>query len=231
MKKKYCKFLIAAVALLLSAATLLSGCGPTSSEEELNGMQQADKLGQNYGDDDSVTNQGENAPVVTLKPGERPYRSKGKWTSVADSNVVYDLKVTTFNVGNWYHGVTNLNIYGAQETVHPGITPERVLNAYNQWMQAFPEYDTDVLCIWNLTARRKSCRRWENEKSDQKEAKNGLLLQIRRNVLFPPAVADAVSVLRRHPDFVRDCDELHGFRHGAYAALCRLPQLSLAAAG
>lgn len=150
MKKKYCKFLIAAVALLLSAAALLSGCGPTSSEEELNGMQQADKLGQNYGDDDSVTNQGENAPVVTLKPGERPYRSKGKWVSVSDSDVVYDLKVTTFNVGNWYHGVTNLNIYGAQETVHPGITPERVLNAYNQWMKAFPEYDADVLCVQEM---------------------------------------------------------------------------------
>ena len=69
MKKKYCKFLIAAVALLLSAAMLLSGCGPTSSEEELNGMQQGDKLGQSYGDDGSVTNQGKNAPVVELKPG------------------------------------------------------------------------------------------------------------------------------------------------------------------
>ena len=90
MKKEYCKFLIAVVALLLSAAMLLSGCGPTSSEEELNGMQQGDKHGQSYGDDGSVTNQGKNAPVVELKPGERPYRSKGKWVSVADGDVVAD---------------------------------------------------------------------------------------------------------------------------------------------
>ena len=58
MKKEYCKFLIAAVALLLSAAMLLGGCGPTLSEEELNGMQQGEKLNQAYGDDSSVTNLG-----------------------------------------------------------------------------------------------------------------------------------------------------------------------------
>ena len=146
MKRKHSKFLIAAAALLLIAATLLSGCGPKSSEEELNGMQQGDKLDQTYGDDGSVTNLGENAPVVELKPGERPYRSKGKWVSVADNEVVADFKVTSFNVGQWYHGTTNLNVWGAQETVHPGITPERVLNGYNQWLEAFPEYDADVLC-------------------------------------------------------------------------------------
>ena len=99
MKKKYCKFLIAAVALLLSAAMLLSGCGPTLSEEELNGMQQGEKLNQAYGDDSSVTNLGENTPVVELKPGERPYRSKGNWVSVADGDVAADFKVTSFNIG------------------------------------------------------------------------------------------------------------------------------------
>lgn len=146
MKKEYCKFLIAVVALLLSAAMLLGGCGPTLSEEELNGMQQGEKLNQAYGDDSSVTNLGENAPVVELKPGERPYRSKGKWLSVADGDVVADFKVTSFNVGQWYHGTTNLNVWGAQETVHPGITPERVMNGYNQWMKTFPEYDADLIC-------------------------------------------------------------------------------------
>ena len=49
MKKEYCKFLIAAVALLLSAAMLLGGCGPTLSEEELNGMQQGEKLSHQSG--------------------------------------------------------------------------------------------------------------------------------------------------------------------------------------
>lgn len=146
MKKKYSKILIAVVALLLSAATLLGGCKDTASKEELNAMQQAEKLEQSYGEDDSVTNLGTDAPVVTLQPGEKPYRSKGKWLSLADQQVVYDLKVTTFNVGQWYHGVTNLDIYGAQEKVHEGILPEFVLGAYNSWMEAFPEYDADVIC-------------------------------------------------------------------------------------
>lgn len=147
MKKNYSKIVIATAALLLSVAMLLCGCGNTASKEELNAMQQAEKLEQGYGEDDnSVTNLGTDAPVVTLQPGEKPYRSKGKWVSIADQQVVYDLKVTTFNVGQWYHGVTNLDIYGAQENVHEGILPEYVLGAYNSWMDCFPEYDADVIC-------------------------------------------------------------------------------------
>ncbi len=148
MKNKL-HILIAAVALLLCTAMLLGGCN-TVSDEERNAMQQAEKLEQAYGGDDSVTNMGENAPVVTLTPGEKPYRSKGNWLSIADQQVKYDLKVTTFNVGQWYHGVTNLDIYGAQEKVHEGILPEFVIGAYNRWMENFPEYDADLICAQEL---------------------------------------------------------------------------------
>ena len=91
-------------------------------------MQSADKLDQTHEGDDSVTNGGSNAPEVTLTPGEKPHRSEGKWTSIKDGQPAYDLKVTTFNVGQWYHGVCNLDIYGAQENVHPGILPESFQN-------------------------------------------------------------------------------------------------------
>ena len=144
MKNKL-RIFMAVVALLLCTAMLLGGCH-NASDEELNAMQQAEKLEQSFGDDDSVTNMGTNAPVVTLQPGEKPYRSKGKWVSIKDSQVQYDLKVTTFNVGQWYHGVTYLDIYGAQERVHEGILPEFVIGAYNRWMENFPEYDADVIC-------------------------------------------------------------------------------------
>lgn len=146
MKKKYGKLLCTTVALLLCTAMLLGGCGQNTSDGELNSMQQANKLGMTYGDDDSVTNRGENAPVIELTPGTKPYRSKGKWETVAGQKLVFDLKVTTFNVGQWYHGVCNLDIYGAQENVHEGIKPEYVIGAYNSWMTAFPEYDADVIC-------------------------------------------------------------------------------------
>ncbi len=62
-----------------------------------------------------------------------------------DDPARYDLKVTTFNVGQWYHGVSNLDVYGAQVHAHPGITPDHVLGAYEQWMKAFPMHDADLI--------------------------------------------------------------------------------------
>ena len=62
-----------------------------------------------------------------------------------DDPARYDLKVTTFNVGQWYHGVSNLDVYGAQVHAHPGITPDHVLRAYEQWMKAFPMHDADLI--------------------------------------------------------------------------------------
>lgn len=155
MKFKFKKLLTAAAAVLL-VVSMLCACnseqGVTSTEEELNGMQSADKLGLSHEDDGSVTNGGTNAPVVTLTAGEKPYRSNGKWVSIKDANeVIYDLKVTSFNVGQWYHGVSNLDIYGAQEKVHPGILPEYVIGAYNAWMKAFPDYDSDVICAQEMS--------------------------------------------------------------------------------
>lgn len=153
MKRNIIKILTSAVTLLLVIAMLCAcnnSAGVTGTEEELNGMQSADKLSQSHEDDGSVTNGGENAPTVTLTAGEKPYRSNGKWVSLKDSQVKYDLKVTTFNVGQWYHGTTNLDIYGAQEKVHPGILPEYVLGAYNSWLKAFPDYDADVICAQEM---------------------------------------------------------------------------------
>ena len=63
-----------------------------------------------------------------------------------DDPARYDLKVTTFNVGQFYHGVSNLDVYGAQVNAHPGITPDHVLRAYDQWMAALPMHDADVIC-------------------------------------------------------------------------------------
>lgn len=155
MKRNIKKILTSAVTLLLVVAMLCAcnnSTGVTSTEEELNGMQSADKLGQSHEDDGSVTNGGTNAPEVTLTAGTKPYRSNGKWVSIKEgSEVVYDLKVTSFNVGQWYHGVSNLDIYGAQEKVHPGILPEFVLGAYDAWMKAFPDYDSDIICAQEMS--------------------------------------------------------------------------------
>lgn len=155
MKRNIKKILTSAVTLLLVVAMLCAcnnSTGVTGTEEELNGMQSADKLGQSHEDDGSVTNGGTNAPEVTLTAGTKPYRSNGKWVSIKEgSEVVYDLKVTSFNVGQWYHGVSNLDVYGAQEKVHPGITPERVLGAYDSWMKAFPDYDSDIICAQEMS--------------------------------------------------------------------------------
>lgn len=148
MKNNWKKLLCAALSLLLVCGMMLCGCTKATSgtQKELNGMQSADKLDQTHEGDDSVTNGGSNAPEVTLTPGEKPHRSEGKWTSIKDGQPAYDLKVTTFNVGQWYHGVCNLDIYGAQENVHPGILPEYVIGAYNSWLKAFPDYDADIIC-------------------------------------------------------------------------------------
>ena len=67
-----------------------------------------------------------------------------------DNPARYDLKVTSFNVGNWYHGVCNLDVYGAQENINSGITPDHILRAYDQWMGAFPQYDADVICMQEM---------------------------------------------------------------------------------
>ena len=149
--KKTRKQIFAAAALILAVCMALQGCGKKGSDKqevEVKSTQTADKLEHGSGEDgSSVTNTGTAAPQVELVGGKKPSYSTGKWDAVNPLDFEYDLNVTTHNVGHFYYGTTNLDVYGAQVNVHPGILPEYVLNADKDWHNAMAEMDSDIYAL------------------------------------------------------------------------------------
>ena len=126
---------------------LLSGCdkeGDGKKEMKLETTQNARKLTKDPANDDLDVDTGTDAPEVELTAGKKPVRSTGTWQPLAENEFLYDIKVTTHNVGHFYYGVTNLDVYGAQEKVDPGILPEYIMNAYNDWMKVKEDLDSDI---------------------------------------------------------------------------------------
>lgn len=147
VKKTGRKIISAALILVMAGSMLLSGCdkeGDRKKEMKLETTQNARKLTKDPANDDLDVDTGTDAPEVELTAGKKPVRSTGTWQPLAENEFLYDIKVTTHNVGHFYYGVTNLDVYGAQEKVDPGILPEYIMNAYNDWMTVKEDLDSDI---------------------------------------------------------------------------------------
>lgn len=138
-------------ALLLMNSLLLCGCQPAA--QTVTAGQNANKLPYNPTADDSITDSGSQAPEIDLIPGTKPDWTLGEWEPVGDQIGIYDLKVTTFNMGQFYHGVGYLDVYGNQVNVNPGILPEYVLGAYEQWKMDLPNLDADILALQEVNPK------------------------------------------------------------------------------
>ncbi len=136
----------AAILLVLAGSMALWGCGKGKEKEEmkLETSQNAEKVTKAPTGDSAGVSTGTDVPQVELIAGKKPVRSNGTWSPLAENEFLYDIKVTTHNVGHFYYGVSNLDVYGAQEKVHPGILPEYVMNAYNDWMTVKEDLDSDI---------------------------------------------------------------------------------------
>lgn len=143
--RKLHKILIVALALqilIMGGVLIVFG----QQKEVVKSTQEGNKLTEASGKEGKVDNTGIEAPEVILSEGAKPVYSKGQWDPINKKDFEYDIKVTTFNVGQFYHGSTNLDVYGGQK-VHEGITPERILNAYDQWQTWLTDMESDIYAL------------------------------------------------------------------------------------
>lgn len=144
MKKIYKILLSVSIVMILVAGLALWALSKRTTE--INSTQKAEKLEETSEDGQDVSNTGTDAPEVELQEGKKPVYSEGDWKAINEKDFTYDIKVTTFNVGQFYHGTTNLDVYGAQK-VHEGILPEYVLNGYKQWQAWIADMESDIYAL------------------------------------------------------------------------------------
>lgn len=145
MKKGY-KIWIAVFAILLLVILGILFFFRGKKETGSDSIQKSEKQEQVSGEEGKTQNTGTKAPEVELQEGKRPTYSKGKWNEINKKDFAYDIKVTSFNMGNFYHGVTNLDVYGAQK-IHPGILPEYVMGAYESWQSWMEDMESDIYAL------------------------------------------------------------------------------------
>lgn len=141
MKKVQSILIVVLAAVILAVAIVFVTFGRKTTKS--GSTQTGEKQTMVQGEEGKTENTGTKAPEVELTEGKAPVYSKGKWKAVNERNFDYDLKVTTFNVGQFYHGVCNLDVYGAQK-VNSGILPEYVMGAYHSWQSWIEDMESDI---------------------------------------------------------------------------------------
>ncbi len=167
MKKRY---LISVLALLLAAVMLFAACGDegttskdnsstestgssvdssskddVSSEDSSSDSNKEDDKKEEENKEDNK-NSGTSTQTGNVILNRKPVRVENKYDPIDDGSTsasnsyTYDLKVTTFNVGGFYHGVDN----GMHE--NPGAPYEQWVGGnLTQWLADIPRLDADVV--------------------------------------------------------------------------------------
>lgn len=149
MKKR---MMISVLAVVLTLSLALCGCNTKQTDKdkvqsESSGTQQTDNNSNisNMTDSNDSDNVGEETtdsqsnykkPSYS-KPSYKPVHSS---VATADDTYTYDIKVTTFNVGGFYHGVDN--------GMHAdGQYAEWVPGNLNAWLEDIAQYDSDIFAF------------------------------------------------------------------------------------
>lgn len=147
MKKR---MMIAVLAVVTVLSVALCGCKNKRIDKKDTGKSQSSDMQQT--DNNSKTNNSsaddsdEDASTVSQsnykkspysKPNYKPVHSS---VATEDNTYTYDIKVTTFNVGGYYHGVDNgLHANGQYAEWVPGNL--------NAWLTSIARYDSDIFAL------------------------------------------------------------------------------------
>lgn len=96
---------------------------------------------------DDTSSKDDTSSVTTVK--RKPLRANGNYTPIVDATTglvideyTYDIKVTTFNVGGFYHGVSN-GMNGSPDYVNAQWVPGNL----REWLSDIARFDSDIYAL------------------------------------------------------------------------------------
>ena len=127
---------------------------PSSSESSSAQTNTSDYSDRSEISDGSFTDtKGDTAETEENLSGRKPLRATGSYIPISDSETgsqysdyTYDIKVTTFNIGGFYHGVSN-GIDGSPDYINAEWVPGNLL----EWLQDLPRLDADIFALQELS--------------------------------------------------------------------------------
>ena len=127
---------------------------PSSSESSSAQTNTSDYSDRSEISDGSFTDtKGDTAETEENLSGRKPLRATGSYIPISDSETgsqysdyTYDIKVTTFNIGGFYHGVSN-GIDGSPDYINAEWVPGNLL----KWLQDLPRLDADIFALQELS--------------------------------------------------------------------------------
>ncbi len=135
--------IIAISGILIAVLNKDTGVGYDGKKDNTSTVAPVDK-------DDDKGDKGEmnkNNTSVDNSPSRKPIKSNGNYNSIASgeqgkdfSSYTYDIKVTSFNVGGFYHGIDNgMNGDHTDDNIRPWILPN-----LQEWLGDMARYDADI---------------------------------------------------------------------------------------
>lgn len=98
-------------------------------------------------EDDASSKDDDTSSVTTIK--RKPLRATGNYvpivnteTGLVSNDYVYDIKVTSFNVGGFYHGVSN-GMNGSPDYVNAQWVPGNL----REWLSDISRFDSDIYAL------------------------------------------------------------------------------------